>query len=739
MTSSEQKLQSPVQFIKTVGPKRGALMEKSGLRTVRDLLFCFPTRYLDRSTLLTSTQAVQYVLNGYEGEITIIGKVIGIEKKQVRGRARGNEILLVNMRDEKGFFEMIWFQGAKYFEDRFEAGQIYAVSARPTFSKYGNLQFAHPDFDRITEDESKHFFSTGKIIPFYRIPKELRNSNIGDLSFRKIVTFALDEYLQYIEESLPEEIVKRHNLLPLSETVRIMHYPNSKDEIEQAKRRLKFEELFFLEILVAMRKNNYKLRIKGHSLQVQSSMVKDFLSVLPFDLTNAQKNVLHEIRADMLNGEPMNRLLQGDVGSGKTIVALIAMLIAIDSGYQAAFMAPTEILADQHARSINKMLEPFLEKFPQYKIKTALVIGGQGKAKRNTELDTIARSGANIIIGTHALFEGQVVFNKLGLVVIDEQHRFGVIQRARLIQKGEAPDCLVMSATPIPRTLSMTLYGDLDVSIIDEMPKNRIPIRTDLRGEQRLPLIYKFIHDKVKEGYQAFVVYPLVEESEKLELKAAQQHYDELSTTFLKDMRVGLLHGRMKWQQKEEVMNRFAAKEFDVLIATTVIEVGIDIPNANIMVINDAHHFGLSQLHQLRGRVGRGTQQSYCILVAPDEVAAASAKIKDNIEYLAPALLEKYKASIRLQTMVKYLDGFKVAEVDLKLRGPGDIFGTKQSGFPEFKYADITEDGVLLVEAKKEAFDIIHNDEKLSLPEHKLIAKNLLEHYSENLKYAKIA
>jgi ATP-dependent DNA helicase RecG len=472
---------------------------------------------------------------------------------------------------------------------------------------------------------------------------------------------------------------------------------------------------------------------------VQSSLVKDFLSVLPFDLTGAQKKVLHEIRTDMQSGEPMNRLLQGDVGSGKTIVALIAILIAIDSGYQAAFMAPTEILADQHARSINKMLEPFLEKFPQYKIKTALVIGGQAKTKRNKELDTIARSGTNIIIGTHALFEGQVVFNKLGLVVIDEQHRFGVIQRARLIQKGEAPDCLVMSATPIPRTLSMTLYGDLDVSIIDEMPKNRIPIRTDLRGEQRLPLIYKFIHDKVKEGYQAFVVYPLVEESEKLELKAAQQHYDELTTTFLNEMRVGLLHGRMKWQQKEEVMNRFAAKEFDVLIATTVIEVGIDIPNANIMVINDAHHFGLSQLHQLRGRVGRGTQQSYCILVAPDEVVAASAKIKDNIEYLAPALLEKYKASIRLQTMVKYLDGFKVAEVDLKLRGPGDIFGTKQSGYPEFKYADITEDGVLLVAAKKEAFEIIRTDEKLSLPEHKLLAKNLLEHYSENLKYAKIA
>jgi len=364
MTSPEQKIQSPVQFIKTVGPKRGALMERAGLRTVRDLLFCFPSRYLDRSTLLTSTQAVQYVLNGYDGEITIIGTVTEIEKRQVRGRGRGNEILIVNMRDEKGFFERIWFQGAKYFEDRFEVGQIYAVSAKPTFSKYGNLQFAHPDFDRITEDESKHFFSTGKIIPFYRIPKDLRTSNIGDLSFRKIVTFALDEYLPYVEETLPEELVKKHNLISLQETVRIMHYPSSKDELELAKRRLKFEELFFLEILVAMRKNNYKLRIKGNALEVRSPMVKDFLSVLPFELTEAQKRVLHEIRSDMQCGEPMNRLLQGDVGSGKTIVALIAMLIAVDSGYQAAFMAPTEILADQHARSINKILKPFLEKFP---------------------------------------------------------------------------------------------------------------------------------------------------------------------------------------------------------------------------------------------------------------------------------------------------------------------------------------------------------------------------------------
>jgi ATP-dependent DNA helicase RecG len=467
--------------------------------------------------------------------------------------------------------------------------------------------------------------------------------------------------------------------------------------------------------------------------------VEDFIKTLPFELTNAQKKVFNEIKNDMKSESPMNRLLQGDVGSGKTIVALLSMLIAVDNGYQASLMAPTEILADQHAKTISKMLLKFSEKYTGRKIKLSLLLGGQTKNKRGKELENIELQEADIIIGTHAIFEEQVRFKKLGLIIIDEQHRFGVAQRAKLMSKGITPDVIVMSATPIPRTLSMTIYGDLDVSTINEMPKNRIPIRTLLRGENKLPDIYKYIIDKRREGYQSFIVYPLVEESDKLELKAAEKYYNELKDSYLKNLNVGLIHGRMKWQEKEEIMLLFAAKKIDVLISTTVIEVGIDIPDANIILINDAHRFGLSQLHQLRGRVGRGNKQAYCILVTKDEYAAASNRIKDKLEYLSSVQLEKFKSSVRMQTMVKYLDGFKIAEIDLKLRGPGDIFGIKQSGFPEFKHADLTTDIEILINAKQDAFNVIEKDPHIMLNEHKEIRHNLFEHYSENLKYAKIA
>lgn len=735
MTESAGKLTDSIQYIKSVGPKRAALFASAGINTIRDLLFCFPSRHLDRSNLLNSNQAFTYVTQGYEGEITIIGKVVSSDAKHFHGKT----ILNVSFRDDAGFFQCVWFQGAQYYENRFHQGDTFAISAKPTISKYGDLQFAHPDFDLITEDESQNFYSTGKIIPFYRIPKELRSKNIGDLSFRKIVTHAVDGYLQYLEETLPEDIISKHKLLPLREAVLAMHYPEDMKQYETAKRRFKFEELFYIELIVALRKYNLKEKIKGSQKKMHSALVKDFLGTLPFTLTGAQQNAVKDIFHDMAKEEPMNRLLQGDVGSGKTIVSLIAMLLAVDNGFQAALMAPTEILADQHYRTISSLLKELEAKFPEHKITCSLVIGGQTKSARVAEKEKIAAKGSHIIIGTHAIFESDLSFSNLGLVVIDEQHRFGVIQRARLITKGEMPDCLVMSATPIPRTLSMTLYGDLDVSVINELPKNRLPIRTHLRGEHSLPLIYNFLVTEAKKGCQSFVIFPLVEESEKLELKAAMQHYEELTETYLKDVRVGLLHGRMKWKEKEEMMLKFKAKEFDVLIATTVIEVGIDIPNANIMVINDAHHFGLSQLHQLRGRVGRGSVQAHCILVAPDEIAAKSERFSGKVEYLSPMLLEKFKASVRLQTMVQYLDGFKIAEMDLKLRGPGDIFGTEQSGFPEFKYANIAEDIELVFSAKEEAFAIIESDHRLALPAHKLCKDNLMHHYSLNLKYAKIA
>jgi ATP-dependent DNA helicase RecG len=415
------------------------------------------------------------------------------------------------------------------------------------------------------------------------------------------------------------------------------------------------------------------------------------------------------------------------------------MLIAVDNGFQAAIMAPTEILADQHAKNISAMMKKLRENFPEREIRVSLLLGGQKKSERERRLQEIELQEADIIVGTHALFEEKVNYKNLGLVVIDEQHRFGVRQRAKLQSKGKTPEVLVMSATPIPRTISMTIYGDLDVSVIDEMPKNRKPIKTVLRGEKKLPEIFKFIIDKSKEGYQTFIVYPLVEESDKLELKAAETFYEELKKTYLKNLKLGLIHGRMSWQEKEEKMLGFLKKEFDVLVSTTVIEVGIDIPDANIILINDAHRFGLSQLHQLRGRVGRSDKQAYCILVTKDEIVQYNIQQRLDLDYLSSAMIEKYKSAIRLQTMVKTNNGFEIAETDLKLRGPGDIFSTKQSGFPDLKHADLIHDADLISLTKNIAFDLINKDPSLDSPSNSVVRKNLIKHYSDNLQYAKIA
>jgi ATP-dependent DNA helicase RecG len=731
----EDVLEQSVQFIKSVGPKRAESFAKIGIKTIRDILYYFPSRHLDRSTTLTAAKAYGYVINGYDGELTVIGKVVDKENLHF-GR---KELLKVQFRDSTGFFECIWFQGIKYFQNIFNDDEIFAISSKPVISKYGNLQFTHPDFDRITEEESNSFLHTGKIIPFYRIPKELKEKNIGDLSLRRIINYAVENYADKLQETLPEEIIEESSLLRLIPAVRNFHFPDSKEKLNEAEYRFKFEELFYLESLVALRKHNYKTNLTGRSLEIKTKLVKNFLTVLPFKLTKAQLKVLSEIKNDMLSAEPMNRLLQGDVGSGKTVVALIAMLIAVDNGLQAVMMAPTEILADQHAKNISGLMKMLSTIHKGKEVKLSLVLGGQAKSARQKKLQEIELQQADIIVGTHALFEEEVKFNDLGLVIIDEQHRFGVEQRARLLAKGKIPDVIVMSATPIPRTLSMTVYGDLDVSVIDEMPKNRKPVMTLLRGESKLPAIYKFICDKRKEGYQSFIVYPLVEESEKMELKAAQTFYEKLKETYLKKMKVGLIHGRMSWQEKEKNMLLFLKKNFDVLIATTVIEVGIDIPDANIILINDAHRFGLSQLHQLRGRVGRSSKQAYCILVTKDEFASFVEKRSLNLDYLSSTQLEKYKASTRLNTMVKHNDGFKIAEVDMKLRGPGDMFGTRQSGFPELKHADLTKDWDIIIKAKQNAFKIINEDPHLSFPRNKVVRENLLKHYSENLKYAKIA
>lgn len=733
ISPKEKILDSSVQYIKSVGPKRAESFYKIGIRTIRDLLFYFPSRHLDRTTVLTAAKAYGYVINGYKGEVTIIGKVEDVERIRLR-----KELLKVRFRDATGFFECVWFQGVKYFEKVFKPGDIFAISSKPEIN-YNKLQFLHPDFDKITEEESQNFINTGKIIPFYRIPKELKARNIGDLSLRRIISYAVENYVDHLDETLPQTIVKDENLADIVTAVKNYHFPESKELFEKAKYRFKFEEMFYIETLVALRKHNYGTKLTGNALSIKTKLIPDFLKTLPFDLTKAQLKVLSEIKNDMLSDKPMNRLLQGDVGSGKTIVSLIAMLIAIDNGYQAAIMVPTEILADQHAKNISAMMNKLYEVHKDRNIKVSLLLGGQKKSVRDKNLESIELQEADIIVGTHALFEAKVKFKNLGLVVIDEQHRFGVRQRAQLQSKGKTPDVLVMSATPIPRTLSMTIYGDLYLSVIDEMPKNRKPIKTVLRGENKLPEIYKFVIDKSKEGYQSFLVYPLVEESEKLELKAAITLFEKLSNSHLRELKLGLIHGRMSWQEKEEVMIRFLRKDFDVLVSTTVIEVGIDIPAANIILINDAERFGLSQLHQLRGRVGRSEKQAYCILVSKDSLVSKTNQRELDLEYLPPAQIEKYKSSVRLQTMVRHTDGFKIAEMDLKLRGPGDIFGTVQSGFPELKYADIINDMQIIIDAKQKAFAIVENDPKIILPENQIIKQNLLTHYSESLKYATIA
>lgn len=721
-------LSQSVQYLKSVGPKRSESFAKIGINTIRDLLMYFPSRYLDRSTILNSVKVLQHIREGYEGEVTIIGEVVSRDLI----RYGKKQIFKLRLKDGSGFFECVWFQGIKYFKDIFNPGDYYAISAKPVLTKYGHLQFVHPDFDRLAEKESKDFLHTGKIIPFYRVPKELRTANLGDFSLRRIINFAVENYSGNMPETLPEDLIQAKGLPDINSTIQNLHFPSGTDLLEIAWRRIKFEELFYFECMVALRKSFLKKKGNGIAFKVRSEPLKKFLASIPFSLTASQLKVLSEIRKDLESDRPMNRLLQGDVGSGKTIVALIGIFIAISNGYQAILMSPTEILADQHYKRITGMLEPF-------GMKVGLLIGGQSRSEREKLLQQIKSGEVNLIIGTHALIEENVEYDNPGLVVIDEQHRFGVVQRSRLIRKGIQPDVLVMTATPIPRTLSMTLYGDLDVSIIDQMPLNRRPVKTYLRGEKKLNDVYDFIIDKSRAGYQTFMVYPLVYESEKLELKAAETYYNELKQNHLQELKIGLIHGRMNWRQKEKVMSEFAEKKYDVLVSTTVIEVGIDVPDANIIVINDAHRFGLSQLHQLRGRVGRSDKQAYCILITKDDLAVKTGQFSFNFDYLSPEQIERNKSIIRLNAMISNSSGFDLAEVDMKLRGTGDIFGTKQSGLPEFRYANIVSDFDLLVSARETAFEIINDDPTLDRDKNSVIKKNLRENFASNILLSQIA
>lgn len=722
-----KSISDSIQYLSGVGPKRTESFSNLGIKTIENLLFYFPSKYLDRSKILTSSNLLQHLVNGYEGEVTIVAEVI--EKELINYRRK--QIFKVKFQDLNGTFDCVWFRGIKYFKTLFNENDFFAISGKPVLTKYGNLQFTHPDFDKFTEDETKDFTNTGKIIPFYSIPQKLKSNNIGDIGLRKIIKKAVDNYADHIIETLPQSIIQDNGLQDIKTAIRNIHFPESNELLLLARERFKYEELFYIETLVALRKYNFLDKTKGIKFSLHSELINKFLNTLPFKLTKDQLSALGDIRKDMTSSKPMNRLLQGDVGSGKTIVAFLSMLIAVSNGYQAVIMAPTEILAAQHFQNISNLLSIF-----DYDVE--LLIGGTKKSAKNLIYKKIENGECNIVIGTHALIEANVNFQKLGMVVIDEQHRFGVAHRGKLINKAIAPDVLIMTATPIPRTLTMTLYGDLDLSLIKELPKNRMPIKTALRGENSLDNIYNFIIEKHKIGYQTFIVYPLVEESEKMDLKAAQTHYNALKEMAFKSLNIGLLHGRMNWKEKDDIMQKFKNKEFDVLISTTVIEVGIDIPDANIIVINDAQRFGLSQLHQLRGRVGRGTVQAFCILVTKDALAAKTKTFNFNFDYLSKAQIEFHKSKIRLNAMVKHRSGFDLSEVDFKLRGPGDIFGKMQSGFPNLIFADLTSDQATLIKAKNDAFNIVEDDKKLNKPENQMIKKKLTNFYAENLSYSTI-
>jgi len=681
-------LDTSVQYIKGIGPKRVRLLQKIGIEKVEDLLFYFPRRYLDRSNLIKIAQLKP------DTQATIAGRIYSVD--MVSGRRKR---LIVLVGDGSGFLSCVWFQAVQYMTSVFKMGETVVFSGRVTV--YRGPQMVHPEYDKISEEGEADPLHTGGIIPLYPSTEALKKGGFDSRGFRRMIHQVLSS-MPPMEETLPLDILARHQLMALSDSLHHMHYPSDWRTLKKAQIRLKFEELFYLQLHLALQRKSNAREDKGISFQRVGELTRALVNKLSFELTDAQKRVLREIRQDMKSGKPMNRLLQGDVGSGKTVVACIALLIAVENGYQSVLMAPTEILAEQHYLTIHEWLE-------QFGVQVALLKGGQSTKERQTVLSGLETGDIQVIIGTHALVQEGVEFNKLGLIVIDEQHRFGVMQRAFLRKKGIYPDVMVMTATPIPRTLALTLYGDLDVSILDEMPAGRKPVRTAWRNEGKREAIYAFIQSELEKGRQAYIVYPLVEESEKVDLAAATEGYEILSQSVFSDFEVGLLHGRMKSEEKDEVMRAFQSGKIDCLVTTTVIEVGVDAPHATVILIEHAERFGLTQLHQLRGRVGRGETESTCILLSQYPLSDDAKK--------------------RLETMVQTQDGFQIAEKDLEIRGPGELFGTRQHGLLNFKIADLATDGPILEKARKEALILIQEDPMIQQPEHVMVRDTYQNRY----------
>jgi ATP-dependent DNA helicase RecG len=694
---SSINLDYPIQYIKGIGPKRAEGLASVEIKTVEDLLYYLPRKYLDRSLILPIEKVKPDI------KVTVMGAVhaFGIR----RGRKPSFQVIL---KDDTGYITLVWFGALRYIMNQFKENDVVIASGDVSF--YRGLEIIHPEYEIVSENEDD-LIHTGRVIPLYPSTSFLKKLHLDSRGFRKILKPLTDNIYVLIEETLPEQILEEQKLLSLAEALRNIHFPESMEKTEEAHKRLAFDELFYLELLMALRKKKNKVEEKGIEFKKPADMVKKFLALLPFELTLAQRKVLREITYDMISPKPMNRLLQGDVGSGKTIVALIAILIAVENDYQSALMVPTEILAEQHFLTIHKLIESL-------GIKIVLLTSSVKDKERKKILSQIHSGEAQIIVGTHSLIEEKVEFQKLGLAVIDEQHRFGVMQRAKLREKGFSPDVLVMTATPIPRTLALTVYGDLDVSTIDQLPPGRRQIKTSRWNESQRKQMYDFLDKELEQGRQAYIVYPLVEESEKQDLKAATESYKILKEKIFPHRKIALLHGRIKNEEREKIMLGFRNKECDILVCTTVIEVGLDVPNASVMVIEHSERFGLSQLHQLRGRIGRSSFQSYCFLMA---------------DYPRSPDAQK-----RLQAMCNISDGFKISEIDLKLRGPGEFFGTRQHGLPELKIADIIEDSALLFLARDYAFQIIEKDPTLSLKNHGVMKENFLRKYQEKYKLIEI-
>ena len=684
-------LATPLQFIKGVGPQRASQLERKGLRTVEDALFFVPLRHEDRTRLTPLRSLVP-------GQAATCGGVIVGVSPPPPGRFRVP--FTVMLRDASGYATASWF-GWRYLSRVLKRGQQLVLHGRVGRYK-GAIVLQQPDYEIVEngEDERLH---TGRLVPVYSLTEGLPQRALRSLMWRLVEAHAAE-----IAETLPDAVRARRGLVGLAQAVRDAHFPETDAALTAARHRLSFDEGLLLQLGLAILRSRVS-RARGLAMSPRGDLVARLRARLPWKLTGAQERVWEEIRRDMAEPHPMHRLLQGDVGSGKTVVAALGVLTAIEAGYQAAVMAPTEILAEQHFMTFRQLLEPL-------GVRVTLLTSSLKPRDRAARRASVTAGEVECVVGTHALVQEGVEFRRLGLAVVDEQHRFGVEQRARLRGKGEHPDLLVMTATPIPRTLALTIYGDLDVSVLDELPPGRRPIVTVARSEGKRRAIYKFLREQIAGGRQIYVVYPLVEESEALDLKAATDMARQLADAVFPDLVVGLLHGRLGFDEKDAIMRRFKAGEIHVLVSTTVIEVGIDVPNASVMLIEHAERFGLSQLHQLRGRVGRGEWKSYCILLT------------------AGRLTEE--AQRRIDAMTSTNDGFRIAEVDLELRGPGEFFGTRQSGLPEFRSADLLHDTRLLEEARREATAIIARDRELSDPANRPLRAALLARWRGKLALA---